>query len=249
MLRFCSFVLLFSCFAASVPLFAAAPGDIIINEVYFNATDGPTNDVEAVELLVVTDNVDLTGIQISDRDVWNAPSEEQCTLQDLGQGFLRSVPSGTLIVIYDGNGTDDTDASDFVMRFWARSSLYCNVAPTGRALQLGDHGDNLHLIQGNKQLDFVKYRASDRPGAGKGEPGNLNWEKGREGYIDIGPYRTTRGFRYLGDKADLNDFPVAWQVYSETYLEQNNLGEPNGGRNTTWIEQLRSQHSKPAKKD
>ncbi|MFN7138377.1 MAG: hypothetical protein ACK4UN_03455 [Limisphaerales bacterium] len=221
------------------PVQALEPGDIIINEVYFNARGGTTNHVEAVELLVIADKANLNGLQISDRDFWGAPTEDQCTLNDLGQGFLSAVPSGTLLVIYNGHGQDDTNSSDHTLVFWAKSSLFCNISPTGNATQLGDHGDNLHLLQLGKQLDFVKFRASDRPGQGKGDPGKLHWENGSEGFIDVGPYRENVGFRFLGDKADLNDYSAAWMVYAETYLVTNNLGKPNGGRNTEWIETLR----------
>ncbi|MBA4148970.1 MAG: hypothetical protein H0X66_12710 [Verrucomicrobia bacterium] len=233
---------------ACCPAHAAEPGEIIINEVYFNARGGSTNHVEAVELLVVADKVNLNGIQISDRDFWGAATEDQCTLQDLGQGFLNEVPSGTLVVIYNGFGADEIDSSNYVLRFWAKSSLFCNVSPTGNATQLGDHGDNLHLLQAGKQLDFVKFRASDRPGQGLGDPGNLGWEKGSNGYIDVGPYRENVGFRFLGDTAELNNYPAAWQVYSETYLKDNNLGKPNGGRNTAWIKSLRGSPNKKDKK-
>ena len=220
-------------------LLAVQPGDVIINEVYFN-TKNETNILEAVELLVVKDKLDLNGLQITDRGVWNKATEDQCTLNDLGQGFLNEVSSGVIVVIYNGGGEDDTDASDFVLRFYAKSSLFCNVAPTTNAFRLNDRGDNLHLLHLGKQIDFLKYRAADFSKQGSGEPGSLNWQNGANGFIEIGKEDENCGFHFLGDKADLNDYPAAWQPYPETYLEKNNLGKPSDGRNAEWVKQLRA---------
>ncbi|MFN7140949.1 MAG: hypothetical protein ACK4UN_16585 [Limisphaerales bacterium] len=225
---------------------AIEPGDVIINEVYYHPRTVVTNHYEAVELLVVKDKVDLNGLQLSDRDVWNVPTEYQCTLQDAGKGFLKSVPSGTLIVIYDGKGDDDIDHSDFTLKLYARSSLYCNLGGRTNAFHLGNYGDNLHLMHVGKQVDFLKYRPNDRPERG-GDPGSLDWEKGFDGFIDVGLMNENVGFRFIGDKPYLNDFLATWMIYPETYLESDNLGKPNGGRNTAWIEKLRESSSAKAK--
>ncbi|MBA4149246.1 MAG: hypothetical protein H0X66_14120 [Verrucomicrobia bacterium] len=223
---------------------AANPGDVIINEIYFDAKKGlGKSHFEAVELLVVADKLNLNGLQVSDRPIWNVPKNDQCTLQDLGHGFLSAVPSGTLIVIYDGNGTDDTNANDFTLSFYARSSLYCNVAPTGNAFSFRKPGKSLHLLYLNGQVDFLKYRASNATHNGPADPGKLGWENGVKGYIDVGMIGENVGFRFLGNKADLNDFPAAWMAYSEDYKKDNNLGKPNGGVNTVWIEALRAKAS------
>ena len=231
-------------FALAVVASAIEPGDVILNEVYFYTKGEETNHYEAVELLVVSDKVNLNNIQITDRDVWYKETEDQCTLNDLGQGFLKSVPSGTLIVIYDGKGEDDIDASDFVLKFYVQSSLFCNATPTGHGFILNDHGDNLHLItQDGRQLDFMKYKPSDAPNPNGGEPGGMSWERGVKGFVDVAPFRQTTGCRFVGDSAELNDYIASWRVYSETYFEDNNLGKPNGGRNTEWINVLRAKAS------
>ncbi|MBA4148819.1 MAG: hypothetical protein H0X66_11955 [Verrucomicrobia bacterium] len=231
-------------FTGLCALHAIEPGDVIINEVYFDnyTKDRGTNHFEAVELLVVKDKINLNGLQISDRDIWTVPSEFQCILQDAGQGFLQSVRSGTLLVIYDGAGDDDTDGEDFTITLYARSSLFCNLAGRTNAFYLGNYGDNLHLMHNNKQVDFIKYRPNNRPERG-GDPGNLEWDKGFDGFIDVGLSGESTGFRFLGDKQELNAYPAAWQAYSESYFKSNNLGKPNGGRNTVWIEKLRQQSS------
>ncbi len=218
---------------------AVEPGDLIINEVYFNNRGMAKGHYQAVELLVVKDQADLNPLLISDRDFWQFEAEDQGILQDLGQGFLNSVPSGTLIVIYNGIGTDDTDAKDFVMRFYTKSSLFCNLAPTTNAFRFNPASDNVHLVQEKTQIDFVKFRSTDRARTGPSDPGALNWEKGNQGYVDVGITDENTGIKFVGDKPDMNDFLATWQTYPETYLEQNNLGEPNGGRNTKWIESLR----------
>ncbi len=232
-------VFLFTLLGSALYGRAVAPGEVIINEVYFNLLESPEpNHFEAVELLVVKSGLDLNGLQISDRDIWNRQSEDQCTVQDLGQGFLGNLRPGTLIVLYNGIGTDDTNASDFVLRFYAQSSLFCNSAPHTNSFRIADSGDNLHLLHLGKQVDFLKYRTK----TGKltsADPGELGWDGGVKATIDVGKEDENVGFRFLGDKPELNDYPAAWRPYTEPYLETNNLGEPNGGKNSDWIEKLR----------
>lgn len=225
---------------------AVQPGDVIINELYFHPTKGAGKDhIQAVELLVVADKPNLNGLQVSDRPLWNVPKNGQCTVQDLGAGFLDAVPSGTLIVIYNGKGTDDTDVSDFTLSFYAQSSLYCNVAPEGRAFGFRNVGHSLHLLHFNKQVDFVKYRADDATHHAPSEPGKLSWENGAQGHVPIGKIGENVGIRFLGNKPDLNDFLAAWMPYAEDVKTANNLGEPNGGRNTEWVKALRAKATKP----
>lgn len=221
------------------------PGEIIINEVYFNTSGGPANDFEAVELLVITNGIDLNGLQVSDRNTWFKSTEDQCTLSDLGQGFLAAVPSGTLVVLYNGTGKDDTNASDFVLRFYIKSSLFCNAAPTGNGFQLNDRGDNLHLTYERQQIDFLQFGSSDETMPPLGEPGGLQWDRSGKGYIDVAPFRHNTGFRFIGDTAEMNDFIATWRVYSETVVEENNLGKPSPGRNAEWVKKLRATAKKP----
>lgn len=223
-----------------LPMEAVEPDEVIINELYFSPKGGGPGHFETVELLVVANELDLNGLQVSDRDFWNRQTEEQCTLQDLGQGFLAAVRSGTLLVIHRGEGTDDTDPSDFLLRFYAKSSLFCNTAPTTNAFKFSNQEDNLHLLhRGGDQVDFIKYRASNRKNQGSSEPGVLEWENGAKGCISIGLIDENVGVRFLGNKPELNNFPAAWQAYSETYRVSDNIGKPNGGLNTQWINELR----------
>lgn len=215
---------------------ALGPGDVIFNEIRFNAKGSGDNHFEAVELLVAVEKANLNGLQISDRNIFYEQDEEQCTLNDLGQGFLQNVPAGTLIVVYDGKGTDDIDNSDFVLRFYVKSSLFCNAAPTGKGFALHNGADNLHLIQNGKQIDFLKYSTVERRNPLSGDPGNLKWEHGATGFIDITAEDV--GFRFMGDSPELNDFLVTWRTYPGS--EDNNFGIPNGGRNTEWINLLRA---------
>ncbi len=143
-------------------------------------------------------------------------------------------------MLYNGVGVDDVDPKDFVLRFYANSSLFCNIAPTGHSFQLNDGGDSIHLIHSEKQIDFVKYRASDFPTLGAGNPGGLEWEAKSNGCVDVGIRVESTGIRFIGDKPDLNIYHATWQAFAETSLVDNNLGKPNGGRNTTWIENLRT---------
>ncbi len=222
-------------------LSAVEPEEVIINEVYY-WPKGPVvpGHNETVELLVVADQINVNGLQVSDRDVWDKATEGQCTLQDLGQGFLKSVRSGTLIVIHRGEGKDDTDGSDFVLRFYARSSRFCNTAPTTNSFELSNHDDNLHVLHHGKQVDFLKYRASNpKEERSHATSGSLGWDGGEERHIPIGKVQDNTGIRFLGNEPELNDYPASWLAYSEPYLKDNNIGKPNGGANTVWIEGLR----------
>ena len=229
-------------FLGIASLAALEPNDVIINEVYF-FPKGPIDPehCETVELLVVADKVNLNGLQLSDRDIWKEPSESQVTVQDMGQGFLNSVRSGTLIVIYRREGIDDTDGSDFVIRLHARSSLFCNTAPSTNSFELSNHDDNLHLLHQGKQIDYVRYRASNPSPKERSfaQPGALEWENGSQGFIPIGKLQDNVGIRFVGNKPELNNFPAAWVAYPEPYIKRNNIGKPNGAANTVWIEQLR----------
>lgn len=235
-------------FAAST-LGAVQPGDVIINEVYFGAPrEAEKDSLQVVELLVVTDGSNLNGLQVSDRPRWNVPDKGQCTLQDSGLGFLSAVGSGTLLVIYNGSGTDDTNAVDHLLIFYAQSSLFCNLAPTGEPFSFAKAGDGMHLLHLGKQVDFVKYRVTSAPSPGQADPGKLNWENGAKGHINIGNLGDNVGFRFLGNKPELNDYLATWMPYSEQYKTANNLGQPNGGVNTEWVKALRTD-SERARKD
>lgn len=226
-------------------LYAVQPYDVIINELYFPPLKpkgkGP---LQAVELLVVKEGLNLNGLQVSDRMLWNVPAKDQCTLQDLGRGFLEKVPSGTLIVIYNGKGKDDTNADDFVLTFYAQSSLFCNVAPSGSAFHVRGVGNGFHLLHLNRQVDFVKFRASDATHKAPADPGKLNWENGVNGHVDVKETGQNLGIRFLGNKPDLNDYPAAWMPYSDKGRDLDTLGKPNGGLNTDWIEELRAKSSR-----
>ncbi len=217
---------------------ALEPGDVIINEVRFNSIGTGAESSEAVELLVVADKVNLNGLQISDRNEWNKETEEQCILNDLNQGFLTNVRSGTLLVIYAGKGEDKTTGADFTITLHVKSSLFCNASPTGKGFALHNQGDNLHLLHNGRQIDFVKYATQDRRKNLCGDPGSLKWEGGELGYIDISSTEIT-GFRFMGNTVEWNDHPAIWQTYS--HVEDDNLGSPNGGRNTEWINLLRAE--------
>ena len=226
----------FMLFAAFGAVAATGPGDIIINEIVFRPK-GDDELSESVELLVVGDKVNANGLRISDRNEWDKETEDQCVLNDLGQGFLSSVRSGTLIVVCNGKGQDDIDASDFVIRLYVKSSLFCNASPTANAFRLHNRGDNIHLLMGTRQLDFVKFSESaDR--VATGDPGHAKWERGVNGFIDISTVPHHAGFRFMGDSPELNDYLVTWRVYSAD--ENDNVGKPNGGRNTEWINLLRA---------
>ncbi|MBN2376411.1 MAG: hypothetical protein JXD22_08420 [Sedimentisphaerales bacterium] len=218
----------------------ALPGEVIINEFYWHTTGNGPDHYEAVELLVTKNDVNLNGVRVSDRNEWNVIDEGQCTINDQGKGFLTGLRSGTLLVIFNGYGEDDTDASDYVLKLYAQSSPYCDVGATGEAFLLNDKGDNLHLSQGDtEQLDFIKYRSSDYKETGGGDPGKCIWKGGKDGYIDVGTYRLNTGTRYMGNSIEGNDEPKQWENYIETYPMSNNLGLPNGGPNSDWIQALR----------
>jgi glycerophosphoryl diester phosphodiesterase len=221
---------------------AARPGDVIINEFYWHTTGGGEGHFEGVELLVVNDKVDLNNVVITDRDTFDAPTgEDRAVLNDGGTGALAAIPKGTLVVVYGGAGKDDVDPSDGVIRLYAQSSKLCDARPTGYPFKLNDEGDNLHLFQvGGEQLDYLRYKASDKSPKGKPDAGAQKWGNGSaDAAIDVGAFRVNADTRYTGDTADGNNDPASWVSTNKTTLVDDNLGKPNGGKNTEWIARLR----------
>ncbi len=219
----------------------AERGDIIINELYWHNTAGGEDHFEAVELLVLRD-LDLHQLVLTDAHRWQTPKlgkgEHRLELDDAGTGALRHVRAGTLVVIYDGAGSDDLDGSDHVLKIYAHTSPHARMGSTGHAFRLVDKGDHLHVGQGDEHLHMVRYRAQEYRDMRGGDPGTLPWGNG---CVDVGPYRLNAGSRFVEDSWREANKPKHYQSYQLTYPVVDNLGWPNGGDNTEWIAELRGQ--------
>ncbi|QQE13465.1 hypothetical protein JD969_08415 [Planctomycetota bacterium] len=213
---------------------------VIINEFYWHTTGGGDGHYEAVELLVIDPNQNLNDLSVSDRNTWNKVSENTVTINDNNKGFLQNLKPGTLIVIYNGKGTDDIDASDYKIHIYAQSSEYATLQNNKYAFKLNDKGDNLHLFTSNQQLHFIKFRSNEYPKEGDGHPGEISWRGGKNGFIDVGLYRLNAGTKFIGKGYGQSVQHSFWQSYSLTYPVANNLGISNGDKNSEWIASLRN---------
>ena len=219
--------------------FAALQKNVIINEFYWHTTGGGKDHYEAVELLVLKPNLDLNNLCLSDRNTFDKVSENVVTLNDNKQGFLKNLKPGTLIVIYNGEGKDDVDSSDYIIRLYSKSSPFATNAGKN-SFSLNDKGDNLHIYKGKTQYHFIKYRSSDYPKEGDGRPGKIPWKGGKSNYINTGLFRLNAGTKFASNSYEKSLQPHYWESYSIIYPLKNNLGLSNGGENSKWIASLRN---------
>lgn len=86
------------------------PGDIIFNEY---SADNNANGVDFFELLVLTDNLDLRGLRVTENEITNAATGQLNNGEPVyafgADNFLANVRAGTVIAIYTGTNGVVTD--------------------------------------------------------------------------------------------------------------------------------------------
>ncbi|MDB5234166.1 MAG: hypothetical protein JWR44_1159, partial [Hymenobacter sp.] len=106
---------------------------IVVNRIYNGSNDGNGN-LDAVELLVVQDHLDVRGMIVKDFDV-NGTADTGGKYQFTNNAFWSDLRSGTTIVLRQLAGpvgyVPDYDASDFTLDFFLGNTSYLtNVGGT-----------------------------------------------------------------------------------------------------------------------
>ncbi|MCO5192065.1 MAG: lamin tail domain-containing protein [Anaerolineae bacterium] len=187
----------------------AATYELIINEW----SQGNGGSKEWVELLVVSGPQDLRGWSLSDK----TPTDLTFSADTL----WSNVPSGTLIVVYNGNDRDtilppdDADLSDFIVVLPSNNATYFSGSWGG--LTNTDSADNPQLAD---DLSQVVHDYSEAPGATAALHPGANQCTVYSGATAAG----------VANAAD-------WSA--DVAATACTPGEPNGGANTLWIDGLR----------
>lgn len=119
--------------------------DVVVNEYYNTATQGD----EWTELIVVKDNLDLTGWFFGDNNQGTNSWQTKLTFKN--HNLWKNLRAGTIITI--DHGADDTecddtydyDKSDGYIRVCCRNTTYFSGGST-TTLFLADGGDFVHLV-------------------------------------------------------------------------------------------------------
>lgn len=136
------------------PAYAGATpvaGDIIFNEF---AADNDANTNDFFELLVLTDNLDLRGLRVSDNEVTGVTLNNNESVFIFGtEAYLDNVPKGTIIAVWPltAGVTTDTStnpaASDWKMVLAPGTGVTTSVDGLGGSLNTGlsTSGEALYL--------------------------------------------------------------------------------------------------------
>lgn len=187
--------------------------DVIINEW----SQGSGGSKEWVELLVVTEGTDMRSWDLGD----NSPGDLTFTTD----ANWSSLPSGSLIIIYNGSdkdtnlGADDTNFADGVVTIPHNNSTF--FTGSWGAIANSTSSDNPHL---RNSSDVTVHDFSTNPGSSRHPEANesTNYTSNTAGGI-------SDANNWANDVAATSATPAAG----------------NGGDNTTWIESLIQDGSLP----
>ncbi|GAB2861469.1 carbohydrate-binding protein [Hymenobacter ruber] len=134
---------------------AVTPPSIVVNRIYNGSNDG-TGNLDAVELLVVQDHLDVRGMIVKDFET-NGTADNGGKYQFTNNAFWSDLRSGTTIVLRQLAGpagyVPDYDASDFTLDMLLGNTAYLtNVGGTS--------------IFNITQYDMVMVKAAGSPAAG-----------------------------------------------------------------------------------
>lgn len=233
---------------------SAQAQDIVINEYYNTASQ---ND-EWTELVVVKDNLDLTGRYLGDNNA--GTSSWQPKLQFANHPLWKNLRAGTIIKIDHAanvagcNDTYDTDKSDGFIRVCCRNATFFEGGAT-TTLFLADEGDFVQIVDpSGKMIHGIGH--DDDPGSsvvgGTCFTTSANWtntNSARSATRPCGNY-TYYNFQMTAPsslimKAGTNgDFSSGMQTNANNpFIEVVNDpfdGIGNGGANNTWVQELRA---------
>ncbi|GEM_PF-1847938 len=217
------------------------PGDVIFNE-YMSDNDSNGNDF--IELLVLTDGVDLRGLRISDNELITSSGVQTLNTNEavyvLGTDpYLANVPAGVTIAIWalaTGVTTDtvaDPFASDWSMTLCPGTGVTATTDGLGGSLNLGlaAGGEALYLYlpgpdgssagDDNIYLDFVSFESD-----GGEAPAGL---------VDINLPSIADNAYYTGNTAAGNDLAANWTRYDGAPNASTTAGEANPGQDLSGL--------------
>nr|MDZ7999576.1 DUF4347 domain-containing protein [Aulosira sp. DedVER01a] len=200
----------------------ANAGDVIINEF----SQGSSGTKEWVEILVVTDNLDLQYHKLVD-------GNDTLDITLSGDGF-KSLKAGTVIVLYNGADVDGTIASDltyspitgdYVLQISSLNSTgpFAVINKKGWSSTTGAFDNkssaDVPRLLNDSSTEIYKFPRTPSP-----DGPNLSYPVGRAS-------------AYLSNTASGATDAANWSV--DFVSAGANPGLANGGVNTTWINSLR----------
>jgi hypothetical protein len=237
------FLLSFNCFLLSSCLFAQPR--VIINEWSQGPQANPLCQTlqqgggEWIELLVVgPGNVNLQG--------YNVRVGSFKLFEFNANPLWQAVAPGTLILVYNGNGAllgckdpnipdDDTNGNDCNYRLILSSNnLQLTESSYRRNWGTNASFTDFNITQPNSNRDNPTLYENDNVVHDWDQADNFVFINNRR------PNAPNEAVAYTGNNVVGITAPTNWQVIrSASYVQEVTPGEPNGGRNATWIENMR----------
>jgi PKD repeat protein len=207
---------------------AATAPPIVVNRVYNGSNDG-TGSLDAVELLVVQDHLDVRGMIVKDFES-NGTADTGGKYQFTTNALWADLRSGTTIVLRQLGGptgyVPDYDASDFTLDFVLGNTTYLtNVG-----------GSNIFNIT---QYDMVMIKAAGSPAAGvTGAMHTFATHMALGGSVGAGTtanYTATPNYKMAAPDVDNGGSPSKF-VYplnpTQTVADYNGMGKANASGST-----------------
>ncbi|GAB3855339.1 hypothetical protein GCM10028822_26060 [Hymenobacter terrigena] len=134
---------------------ALTPPTVVVNRIYNGSNDG-TGNLDAVELLVVQDHLDVRGMIVKDFET-NGTADNGGKYQFTNSAFWSDLRSGTTIVLRQLAGpagyAPDYDASDFTLDMLLGNTTYLTNVGGGSIFNI-------------TQYDMVMIKAAGSPATG-----------------------------------------------------------------------------------
>ena len=202
-------------------VFAQNPNDVIINE-YNEGTSGSCAAPEWVEFLVVNGPITMRNWVLTDNEDENYASggtEGNITFAD--DPVFDNIPTGAYIVLYIGDGTDDTNHADRAMALYTGNPL---LTMTNSFNLNATAGDNIGLYTslGGTAIDYIAFGNETAS-----PPGNLIWTSNIAGTRDEDAYFSD-GVNFNNDDAS------KWVIDADgAGCQDRTIGSANSGQSDT----------------
>ena len=253
-LRYTCLALVFNLLA--LVLKAQTP-EIVVNELF----NGPTQNDEWTELVVVKDDLDLRNWYIGDNNGTTSSWQEKFRFKNIA--FWSHLRAGTIIVIDHSENSStckssqlDVDKSDGYIRICCRNASYFEGGSNGtNSMNINGNGDFIQIVSPTGRMAHAMGFDGDPQTSVVGGPcftTSTNW-------TDItGPNPATRpcsNFLFfksnlvgslkgvIATAGTLADFSKPVQEFSNPYIDTTSTpfeGIGNGGANNPWLINLRT---------